>query len=94
MKNGFLKICSMLLVLVLLANMLPLQVFAQQLNTGKTEPIVTAPEPAADESATDRVIAEIKEKRTEFSKEFLLANGLHMITVYPEAVHYAGQRPH
>ena len=69
MKNGFMKLCSIFLVLILLVNMLPLQVFAQQLNTGKTEPI--APAPSGEENTEDRVIAEIKEKRTEFSKEFL-----------------------
>ena len=87
MKNGFMKLCSIVLVLILLANMLPLQVFAQQLNTGKTEPLAAAPEPVEEEDTSDRVIAEIKEKRTEFSKEFLLDSGLHMVTVYPEAVH-------
>ena len=68
MKNGFMKICSIFLVLILLVNMLPLQVFAQQLNTGKTDPIVTAPVPADKDIIADRVIAEIKQKRTEFSK--------------------------
>ena len=89
MKNRFLKLCSMFLVLVLLVNMLPLQVFAQQLNTGKEEQSVTEVLPAETETSSDRIVTELVHKRTEYSKEFLLESGLHVATVYPEAVHYA-----
>ena len=34
------------------------------------------------------VLEEITENRTEFTKEFMLSNGLHMAAVYPTAVHY------
>lgn len=46
-------------------------------------------------SATDdvnlrdiQIIGEVIENRTEYSKEFKLSNGLHMATIYAEAVHY------
>ena len=34
------------------------------------------------------VLEELTDKRTMYSKEFLLSNGLHMVTLYGEAVHY------
>ena len=40
------------------------------------------------ESAESEIVAEIESKRTEYSKEYLLSNGLHMAAVYADAVHY------
>ena len=92
MKNGFLRICSMILVIVLLVNMLPLQVLAQEPDTGRVEQNqIEQIKPEEDVSA-ERIVEEIPQKRTEFSKEFLLENGLHKVNVYPEAVHYATEK--
>ena len=65
--------------------MLPLSVFAAETNPiSTTEPIIDAPE-ATDDT---HVIAELSEKRTEYTKEFRLSNGLHMAVVYANPVHY------
>ena len=79
------KLCSVLLVFVMFINLLPLNVLAEEYHENKT---------AADIAATDtnpedvQIVSEVTEKRTEFSKEYKLSNGLHMAAVYPEAVHY------
>ena len=90
MKKKILQLISTFLVLVLLANMLPLQIFAENLQTEAadltTETDKTITQPLAPEEAT--VVAEITENRTEYSKEFLLSNGLYMASVYADPVHY------
>ena len=88
MFKRFLRCVSTLLVLVMLINMAPVQALGQ-LQAGEigqisgTEPITT---PETAEPAV--IVAEIPEGRSEYSKEFLLSNGLHMATVYAEPVHY------
>ena len=78
----FYQTCSWILVIVLLINMLPMGVFAEEfLNAVADAAATVAPEEV-------RVVDEIKENRTEFSKEFLLSSGLHMAVVYPDAVHF------
>ena len=104
MKNRFMKICSILLVMVLLFNMLPHRVLADMLSG--EEPSLTPGSIAAgglsnlseikDASIPIQeadiqeavVIGELTGKRTEYTKEFRLSNGLHMAVVYPDAVHY------
>ena len=93
MEKHFLKTCSILLVIVLLVNMLPMGVFAEKIRENATgiesaaeEPMQEAPEEIVPEDAY--VVAEIAENRSAFSKEFLLSNGLHMAMVYADAVHY------
>lgn len=83
-----LRCVSTLLVLVMLINMAPVQALGE-LQAGEigqisgTEPITT---PETAEPAV--IVAEIPEGRSEYFKEFLLSNGLHMATVYADAVHY------
>ena len=82
MKKTLLALCSYMLVIVFVFNLLPLQAMA--LETG-------APSAAQDiqTDATEvTVLEEIEENRTQFSKEFLLSSGLHMTAVYATAVHY------
>lgn len=86
MKNKFLKLCSTLLVLALLVNMLPMSIFAEELNHSLTADSEAVLQPEAAEPA--EVVAELTEKRTQYTKEFLLSNGLHMATVYADPVHY------
>ena len=72
----------MILVLVMLVQLLPAQALAA--SPGSAAPAVSAPASAGEV----RILQELTDKRTEFSKEYLLSNGLHMASVYPNAVHY------
>jgi len=84
MKKQFFRLCSMILVLVMVLNTLPLQSFATDLRES-----LSATQTAGTTTANKAVIVEeIPSKRTEYTKEFLLNNGLHMAAVYPDAVHY------
>ena len=83
MLKSFLRICSVLLVIVMVANTLPLQVFAEELQKEPANALATDTVPTKNQ-----IMEENPEKRTEYSKEFLLNNGLFMAVVYPEAVHY------
>ena len=93
MENKFVKLLSLLLVTVLLCNMLPLGSMAQKLYSSQPASSITAATSNVNASKVAQlqdaqILAEIPEKRTEYSKEFLLSNGLHMATVYADAVHY------
>ena len=81
MFKRFMQSLSTLLVLVLLLNMLPMQALAD-LQLDATDNV----SPVTDKDA--EIVAEVPEGRSEYSKEFLLSNGLHMATVYAEPVHY------
>lgn len=85
MFKRFLQCISTLLVLVLLVNMLPVQAFAT-LQLDSTEQVEIKPMEPISSKAT--IVQEISDKRSEYIKEFLLSNGLHMSTVYAEPVHY------
>ncbi len=91
LKNAI-RLCSILLIIALLVNMMPMQVFAQmyQSNASATQDstVQTATDTAAETSEEAEIVGEVEEKRTEFSKEHILSNGLHMMTLYPDAVHY------
>ena len=88
MFKQFLRCISTLLVLVMLINMVPVQALGQ-LQAGEIGQISGTDQIATPETAEPTVIlAEIPEGRSEYSKEFLLSNGLHMATVYAEPVHY------
>ena len=84
---------STLLVLVMLINMVPVQALGELQSgeigqIGGMESITTTPTGSADSAEPATIVAEIPEGRSEYSKEFLLSNGLHMATVYAEPVHY------
>ncbi len=91
MKLRLMKVCSMLLAVVMLFNLLPHQAIALGLETLDATDVVDVA-PSANETVIDNepatIVAEITENRTEFSKQYKLSNGLHMAVVYPEAVHY------
>ena len=81
----FLKVCSWILVVVLMIHMLPTGVIAQELNAQTSEVSEgTTPE----ETTQPRILEEITQERTEYSKQFRLSNGLQMAVLYPDAVHY------
>ena len=90
MKNTpFTRILSFVLILALLLQVFPAQVFAAS-NVPETVATFQPSEtPAEDEEPEDvHIVEEITEKRTEFTKSFKLSNGLNMAAVYPNAVHY------
>ena len=84
MLKSFLRICSMLLVIVMVANTLPLQCYAAEMQNS-----IPADATVQDStSANVQIVEENPNKRTEYSKEFKMNNGLYMAVVYPDAVHY------
>ena len=97
MKSTVMKVCSWILTLVMLINMLPAHVLALDVSGTFSEssaaapaddlPVETMPATTIDRNDAS-ILHEIVDKRTEFSKEYKLANGLHMTVMYPEAVHY------
>ena len=84
MQKPFFRICSLLLTVILLVNMLPMSIFAEEFQEAQAA--------AAAEEATKvtdaKIVAEVEEKRTEYSKQFKLDNGLFVAAVYAEPVHY------
>ena len=93
MFKQFLRCVSTLLVLVMLVNMVPVQALGE-LQAGEigqisgTKPITTTPTISTNSTEPATIVTEVPEGRSEYSKEFLLSNGLHMATVYAEPVHY------
>ena len=83
MLKKFLKLCSFILSIVLLVNMLPMQSYALELDATDTVKPVTG-----ETSQEVTVLGELTEKRTEYTKEFRLSNGLNLATVYTHPVHY------
>ena len=84
MNRRFLKICSCILCLALLVNMLPMSIFAEEFQ----EALAASGSIAETKPEEATVVHEITENRTEYTKEFLLSNGLRMATVYATPVHY------
>ena len=85
MSKPFIRVISTCLVLVLLLNMLPLNVFAQHMQTDTAADTVPTTQEEANEAY---IVHEIEDERTEYSKVYRLSNGLHMAAVYNEPVHY------
>ena len=83
MLKRFCKVCSILLVCVLISNMLPMSSFAAELQSSNTSQNTSV----INDSSVE-VLEEVTENRSKYSKEFILSNGLHMATVYAEPVHY------
>ena len=86
MENRFIKLLSMFLVVVLLINMLPMSIFAEEFREQLTMQDSVSLEKT--EAGDTYVVSELTDKRTQYTKEFLLSNGLHMATVYADPVHY------
>ncbi|MBE6920297.1 MAG: DNRLRE domain-containing protein [Ruminococcaceae bacterium] len=92
MYSKFVKLCSIILTLALLINLLPMQVLGEELKAllEQTENVSSnvVYDNELDTPSNATIIGESVDKRTEFSKEFKLSNGMSMIVVYPEAVHF------
>lgn len=84
MAKSIRKLLSICLVLVMLFNMLPLHAFAAE--TEKQPPSDTTGQEAVSNDVY--IVEEIIDKRTEYTKQFRLNNGLHIATVYASPVHY------
>ena len=90
------KVCSLVIIMALLVQLLPLQVLALEANEEETPIISTEPIPQDNPPSAEKVtpnepatiLGENTSKRTEFSKEYRLSNGLNLAVVYPVAVHY------
>ncbi len=86
MLKKLLRLCSMMLVIVMVINMLPMQSIAADFRASLTTDLTDL---SVQEDAKDaRIVEEITSERTEYSKEFILENGLHMAAVYNDPVHY------
>ena len=92
MYSKFVKFCSVILTIALLINLLPMQVLGEEFQALLAQPENVSSnvvyENALDAPSDANIIGESVDKRTEFSKEFKLSNGMNMIVVYPEAVHF------
>jgi RHS repeat-associated protein len=92
MYSKFVKLCSIILTLALLINLLPMQVLGEEVQAllAQTENVSSnvVYDNELEVSSDATIIGESVDKRTEFSKEFKLSNGMNMIVVYPEAVHF------
>lgn len=84
MKKLWLRCCSGFLAVVMLINLLPANVFAEEMEASESGIVDTANGQEDDVF----VVGEVVENRTEFSKEFALSNGLRMAAIYSDAVHY------
>ena len=94
------RLLSAILVFALLINLLPLNVLALDTSASATPSVSSSSEivsdvpivndtPLTDEQETPvKVVGEDITRRSEYGKEFLLSNGLHLATVYPTPVHY------
>ncbi|MBQ2021344.1 MAG: hypothetical protein II211_02840, partial [Peptococcaceae bacterium] len=94
MKKLWLRVCCLVLVTVMMVHSLPVSAFANQTDT--IPPVSTEDFIELDqmedvskiEPADIKILAEQISDRTEFSKTFLLDNGLNLAVVYDSAVHF------
>ena len=99
MKKLWCGTISVMLVVVMLINMLPLKALAIDNNSTievGEEPIMQETIPVIDSTDIEQiyeeqpayVVEEDVSKRSEFYKEFILSNGLRLATIYPDSVHF------
>ena len=79
------KLLSLFLALTLALQLLPVQAMATELQESESL-TVEDQETTVTEDAT--IVAEVPSGRDEFQKEFILSNGLRMISINGSAVHY------
>lgn len=66
-----------------------MSIFAEEFRESiTTETIQLDTQPELTTQSNAQIVGEIPSKRTQYSKEFMLSNGLHLAAVYPDAVHY------
>ena len=84
MQNFFKRMVSLFLTIILVLNLLPLGIFAEEVSAS----IAVSQEAESSDGEAVWIVDEIVDERSEYIKEFKLNNGLHLAAVYPEAVHY------
>ena len=84
MEKNIRKLLSVVLVLVMLFNMIPLNAFAAETTT--QPPANTTGHEAVPHDVY--IVEEIIEERSEYIKQFRMSNGLQMAAVYASPVHY------
>ena len=82
MQCKLFRLCSMLLVLTMLFNMLPATAFAADLSTTTAD---NAAEPSSEET---RILGEDESRRTATQKHFRMSDGSFMAVSYGIPVHY------
>ena len=82
MMKRICRFCSLLLTFAMLINLLPMSVLGAELQE------MTAADMEPEDTESVQIIGEVTERRGEFSKEYVLSNGLHMAAVYDNPVHY------
>ena len=85
MDRRFMRICSLLLTVIMIFNMLPMHAMAEELKQGEMDTEEVAQSVQQEDA---QIVDEILEGRSEYIKEYQLSNGLHMAAVYDDAVHY------
>ena len=91
MKSRFSKIISLALVIAMLVQLTPMNIFAANISATDTAGKIngtTITNNTADTYEDAYIVGEVEENRTEYTKEYILSNGLHMAAVYSEPVHF------
>ena len=89
----FYRVCSLLLILCFLVNMLPIDVLASESQDSQQSSLMDPTDLSTGalvvEGKEDAyILGEILEERTAYSKTFRLSNGLNIAALYSEPVHY------
>ena len=87
-KQWFKQLLSLVLVLALLVQVIPAQVWATVIDTIETSEIITAPSQMVLENAPVTIIGEETSLRTETEKHFRLSDGSNIAVSYGMPVHY------
>ena len=89
----FYRVCSLLLILCFLVNMLPIDVLASESQDSQhsilMDPTDLSTGALVVEGKEDAyILGEVLEERTAYSKTFRLSNGLNIAALYSEPIHY------
>lgn len=93
MFKNFIRILSLLLIVSMLWNMLPVSVLGADLRealNADDDAVLIEPDFTLEEKEPEEItiLGEITERRTENIKEYLLSNGNTLAAVYGDSVHY------
>ena len=93
MFRNFIRILSLVLVVSLLWNMLPVSVLGEEFRATQSEnnesiPTETDATLETQEPEEITILGELTDRRTENIKEYLLSNGNTLAAVYGNSVHY------
>lgn len=86
MFKRIIRMSSLVLVMAMLINILPVNVLAASIQTQTGTSNITDKADVNTEAVY--ILDEVIQNRTEYSKEFRMSNGLKMATLYAQAIHY------